>query len=58
MLTRSGHRESLSRKSEDSFVAQTLDRNRWLSLQPRDALIGTFVLALIVAGVLLIRIAE
>lgn len=58
MLTRGGCRDSLAGKSEDSLVAHTFDRNRWLSLQPRDAPIGTVVLALIVAGVLMIRITE
>jgi len=53
MLTKARRGQSL----RQSLVAPTFNRNKWLSLQVRDAPIGGVALGSIVSGVLTIRAA-
>jgi hypothetical protein len=54
MLTKARRGQSLPQ----SLVAPIFNRNKWLSLQLRDAPIGVAALGSIVSGVLIIRAAE
>ena len=54
MLTKTRRGRSLP----PSLVAPIFNRNKWLSLQLRDAPIGVAALGSIVSGVLTIRVAE
>jgi hypothetical protein len=54
MLTKARRGQSL----QPSLVAPIFNRNKWLSVQLRDAPIGAAALGSIVSGVLIIRAAE
>ena len=58
MLTRSGRGESVSRKTENRFVARIFNGNNRLSMRLRDAPIGAVALGSIVSSVLMLAVFE